>query len=249
MASAPTGTIVLTDPRIYFAQWDISADLSKVQMSVTPDPQDDTVLGQTFRTRKPGLLKGKIHAEGYSQFNATATSAIDGRLYTNIGAQDIPISVSAKGCNAGDTAFFMKAMFAKYALGGSVGQMLKFQMDAECSGVDPVLATGFVMVDASASRSNAYSGPGLQLGALSATQKMRVAVHLLAVSGGNFAANSYSAVASDFSGATARGGSAVYTVPGSEVYTISGPITDTWWRWTPNGTFSSATFLVIAGIL
>jgi hypothetical protein len=248
--SGPTGEIVLTDAKVYFAQYDISGDLNKVGIGITPDAVEDTTFGASYHTKKPGLLTTKATMEGYSKFNATANNAIDGRLWNNLSVVDIPFSVAPKTGNAGENGFFFKAMEAQYALGGSIGEMLKFQSSAEATGTGVQLVRGIIMEDGKTSRVAAGNSSAQTLGAVSATQNLYAVLHVFAFVGTDVTFKVRSAV-TNFATITDRVTFAVVNAATSQyAVPVVGPITDTFWRvdWTTSAGFTSFSAAVIVGI-
>lgn len=241
------GTIVLTDAKSYLGEFNISGDLNQVNINYSADPQEDTAFGATFHTSKPGLRKAAIHQEGYVQFGATTTT-VDGRLYSKFAVADVPISVAAEGGDAGEIAFFMKALEAHYNIGASVGEMLKFQVDTGPSGANVQLVKGTIMEDGKTARTVAGNSASRALGAVSATQKLHAVLHVLAFSGTSVVFKVRSAV-TDFATITDRITFQTVTAPTSEDPTpVAGAITDTFWRVDWTGTFTSFNAVVIVGI-
>ncbi len=248
--SGPNGTIILSDAKIYLAQYDISGDLNEVGISVTPDTPEDTTFGATYRTKKPGALSAKATIKGYSKFNATALNAIDGRLYGNLSVVDIPLSVSPQGGDLGESAFFFKAMLGKYNLGGQFGELCKFDSTAEATGAGVQLVKGTIMEDGKTSRTTASNTITQTLGAVSSTQSLYAVLHLLSFVGTDITFAIKSAV-TDFATITQRAAFTQNTAAGSQYLTpVAGPITDTNWRvyWTTSGGFTSFSAVVIIGI-
>jgi len=241
-------TIVLTDAKIYLDKFDISGDMNNVVAMVSADAQEDTAFGATFHTSKPGLRRGTIHGEGFVQFGSGVTT-VDGRLYTNVGIADLPISVALEpGGDAGEKAVFMKAMEGAYNIGASVGELLKFQFDTMASGTDVQLVKGTIFEDGKTSRTTAGNTATRTLGAVTSTQKVYAVLHLLAFSGTNVTFTLKSAV-TDFATVTTRATFTTATGTTSQYITpVAGAITDTFWRFEWTGTFTSFSAVLIAGI-
>lgn len=240
-------TIVLTDAKSYLGEFNVSGDMNHITVNYGADAKEDTAFGATFHTNKPGLRKATIHQEGYVQFGATTTT-VDGRLYSKFAVADVPISVAAEGGDAGEVAFFMKALEAQYNLGAQVGEMLKFQIDAGASGTNVQLVKGTIMEDGKTARTTAGNSSSRALGAVSATQKLHAVLHVLAFTGTNVVIKVRSAV-TDFATITDRITFLTVTAPTSEdPVPVAGAITDTFWRVDWTGTFTSFNAVVIVGI-
>jgi hypothetical protein len=142
------------------------------------------------------MLDIKAHIEGYSKFADVEANAIDGRLYapTIARTEGLPISAAAAGGDVGENGFFFKSMLAKYSIGGSIGDLLKFQCDAEANGSGVQLVRGTIMEDGKTSRTIAGNTATQVLGAVSATQNVYAVLHLLAFVGTNVTFTVQSAV-------------------------------------------------------
>lgn len=241
-------TVVLTDAKIYLAQFDISGDLNKVTVKQTPALLEDTAFGATYHTNKPGLQKGEVHAEGYTQFGSGVTT-IDGRLISKFAVADTPVAVAAEGGDVGEAAYFMKSTMSSLVRGGvSVGELLKFQFDSMCSGAKGAMVRGTIMEDGKTARTTASNTATQTLGAVSATQRMFAQLHLTAFSGTDVTFTVKSAV-TDFATITQRAAFTQNTAVGSEsLAPVDGAITDTFWRIYWTGTFTSFNAVVLIGI-
>ena len=88
--AAPTSTIVLTTAFVSINGVDLSAYVKSVQIEITPDALEDTAMGATFHTSKPGLLKFKATVEFFQRFDASLVNetiyplAINGTLFAAI---------------------------------------------------------------------------------------------------------------------------------------------------------------------
>lgn len=251
--ATPNGTLVLKDGKIWMAQYDISADLYKMDISTTPDMKENTVFGASYHTSQAGLSKLKVGFDGYSKFHATAANAIDGRLYTNLSAVDIPFSFSADGGDAGEDAYFMKAMLAKYNFGGSIGEMAKFTCGAELTSANAALVKGTILEDGKTSRTSAGTGTVQTLGAVTAAQNVYGVLHLTAFVGTDVTFYVQNAV-TNFATVTTLGTPSFPTAMtgvGSQYFNMAATTTNTFWRvgWSTSGGFTSFSAVVILGIM
>lgn len=241
-------TLVVTDAKIYLAQYDISGDLNQVSIKQTPVLLEDTAFGGTYHTSKAGLKRAEIHAEGYTQFGSGVTT-IDGRLQSKFAVADTPVLVSPDGGDVGEVAYFMKSTMSTLNRGPvTVGELLKFQFDAVNSGAKGALVRGTLMEDGKTSRTSASNTATQTLGAVSATQRLFASLHLHTFSGTDVTFTVKSAV-TDFGTITQRAAFTQNTAVGSEFITpVDGAITDTFWRIYWTGTFTSFSAVVAIGI-
>lgn len=238
-------SFVLTDAKIWVAQYDLSGDMNAVALEEAVDPKDATTFGAGTRIHKGGLADVRLSAEGL--FNADLTDAVVPSLIGNTNSL-VPLSVAAQGATEGNVAHIFPASLAEYQFGAPVGEMLAFSLQAAAvrtipgSGTRARLARGQILL--STQKTATGSGTAFQLGAVGATQKLYVAMHVLAQSGGTPTLRVQSDDNGGFASATTRATSGSI----ADWLVVNGPITDDWWRadWTFSGT--NFTAIVIAAI-
>lgn len=170
-------------------------------------------------------------------------------------ATEVPMTIGPQTGLEGERAVFFEAVNVSTKFGGAVGTApAPMTFSGQASGSKQIVH-GTIMEDGAVARTvTGAQSPDLQLGAVTAAQKLYGIFHLLAFSGwvsidielessatGAFAGEETPRLS--FTNATAIG--AEYATP------VSGAITDTWWRatWTFNGAGpGSATFVVAMGI-
>jgi len=169
----------------------------------------------------PGLKTAQVEAEGYPG------SALDG----------FAVTICPEGRADGDPAYFMRATQGQYQPMGSgeLGDMLRWKLSASVRAImegapdqwPGAAIKGTVAMDVLAAGTGAQAGQ--QLGALSATQRLWVAVHLFDAAG----AVGFDIESDDnggFTTATQRIDVPDITVSGSWAGTVLGAITDDYWR-------------------
>lgn len=239
---------VLSDAKVTMGPYDISGDLSRVKLVYSADSLENSAMGSLAHTYIPGAINIKLHHEGFVQFGATQTT-IDGRMDSVLGVVDVPVSVAARGGDIGEEVFFFKALHTKYDRLGDWGQLMKFQVDADASGSDVQLAKGIIFEDGKTARTIAgNTATQVFAGGVSAVQKVFAQIHLKAFTGTNVTFTLKSAV-TDWGTPTTRATFTTNTAVGSQwIAPISGPITDTFWRfeWTVTA-LTSMNVILLAG--
>lgn len=236
--------LVLSQAKIWLAQYDLSGVLNSIALEYGAGLQDDTnfASGGT-RTRVGGLKTVAAQVEGFFEGDT-----IDKELFDRIAVADVPISIAPEGGTEGNRAFTFRAMLGDYAPGGSIGEMLRFSAGGEAS--QGPLVRGTLMHNQA--RTATANGTARQLGAVSSTQRIYAALHVLAASGTlpTLDIKLQSDDASGFLSAVDRITFAQKTAIGSEWASTAGAIADDWWRLaiTIGGTSPSFTFAVVAGI-
>lgn len=239
----------LTNATIFFGQYDISADHNQVRVVTGVEPQDRTTFGQTTRIKTAGLRTGEMNGEGFLDYG---TAAVETYLSSNLGLNNVPITVTPNG-TANERAAFMQALIASLnPVGGTVGEMHKFAWKGE-TGQTPLVHTGVLMAAKAARTSSSNSGTAQQLGVVGASQRIWAALHVFAASGTSpqLVVTVKSDNAVGFASPATQITFTTATAATSEVKSTAGAITDDYWRvdWTISGTTPSFTFAVAIGIL
>ena len=195
-----------------------------------------------------GLASTSISAEG--QWEAGDPGKVDDATWADLGIVGAWTVCPTGASTVGDLAWITQAMRGNYTLGGAVGDVAPWKVDA--TGSWP-LARGQVMNTPGTARTVTGTGTSRQLGALSATQALYVTLHVLSVAGTatpSITVRIESDDATGFPSATTRGTFTAATARGGQAMKITGPVTDDWWRaaWTISGTSPSFLLVVAAGI-
>lgn len=238
---------VLTDAKLWVAQYDLSGDLNAIAVQNQAEAKDGTTFGAGTRIHKGGLKTVDLQCEG---FYNPGTDLVDDVIFARIGTANLPVSCSPTGGAEGQPAYLFLSELARYRIGGEVGEMFPFSVEAEAQGQP--LVKGLVLLNGV--KGTTGNGTAVQLGAVSATQKVFAALHVLAASGGSpsVTVKLQSDDNSGFSSPTDRFTFAAKAAAGSEwAAPVSGAITDDWWRltWTITGTTPSFTLVGVVGIL
>lgn len=241
-------SLLLTDAKVYYGQFDISGDLNQVSIQFDANALDKTTFGQTTRINQGGMKTASVAVGGLMQ---EAADAIGKTIFDRVGTNDVVMSVVPQGNTAGDVAYFLKSLTSQFSPGGSVGELYAFNASATASGHQPLVRGRVEHANATRTATGATSGS--QLGAVSATQKLYAALHVFTVSGTSPTLDV--AIESDdnsgFTTAVSRLSMTQATAATSELKSVAGAITDDYWRatFTIGGTNPSFTFALVIGIL
>lgn len=239
----------LTNAVVYMAQFDISGVHNMVELPQSVDKKDATTFGNTTRINAAGLYQVEAKGQGFTSFG---TGEIEAVLAANLAVVDVPLSVMAEGGTAASRAYFTRMMTGTVKpFGTQVGELNPFEWAASGSGGVP-LVSGTVMAAKAARTTSGNSGTALQLGAVSAAQRIYAALHVFAASGTTptLAVTVRSDNAVGFSTPTTQITFTTATAAGAQFSSAPGAITDDYWRvdWTVGGTTPSFTFAVVIGI-
>ena len=229
--------------------YDVSGDLSKLGLMYAAELKDNTVFGNTTRSRVPGLKTSKLTLDGYWQ-SADTPQLIDKTLFERIAVSNSLCSVSPDGGAEGDVGFTFRVTAGDYTPGAKVGDLLAFVVNAE--GSDGIgLLRGTVMNNAT--RSTTGTGTARQLGAVAAGKSLYASLHVLGVTGtlptlvvkvqsDNLVG--FGSPADVITFASANAISSQWGTP------VAGALTDDWWRisWTLGGTLPTFQFVVVVAI-
>lgn len=237
---------VLTDAKIWLAEYDLSGDMNAVAIDYGVNVVDDTMFGDTTEVGLGGVRQVALEASGHVE---EASSGSGDALFTKLGATDIPLSVSPDGQTAGEVAYTFKALEASYNPNGEHGEAFAFTVSATGAGE---LVRGTIMVSPASAITATGNSTARQLGAVAADEKVYAALHVIAASGTTPTLDVVvqSDDAQAFTTATGRITFTQATGVTSEWLSADGAITDDWWRisYTLGGTNPSFTFLVVTGI-
>lgn len=239
---------VLTNARLFTGGVDLTTVNNKVELSAEREQKETTSFGSSGWTESiAGLGQTEINGEG--QWEANAVDKVDDILWAQL-AGLTSWTVSPNAGAVGDIAYFTNALTGMYQLGGQVGDVAPWTAKAMSSWP---LVRGAIAHPSGTARTATGTGTAQQLGAVSATQNLYAALHVLSVSGtatptltvtiqsDNASGFPSSATALSFAAATAIGG---------QILRVPGALTDDWFRpqWTISGTNPSFLFVVAFGI-
>lgn len=238
------GSLVLSGAKAYVGGYDMSGDLNGIALKYGADLKDATSIADSTRQRRPGLKDVGFQLDGY--WNGGVGNVDDQAFNSMVAVNDVPITLCPIVGAEGEIVYTFKADTAQYAPGAKVGDMFAFSVQG---GGDADLVRATMMQNSA--RTVTGTGTIMQLGAVSALQKLWAALHIVAVSGaGTIVAKVQSAALIGFGSPTDRITFSSAAAVGSQwAAPVAGAITDQFWRvtWTITG-FTSVTFAVPVGI-
>ena len=239
---------VLTDGRLFMGGFDLSSHTQSMTLDLSAEEVDVTPINSGgFRSRIGGLQDATLSANGFFEAGAGKPDALLGVSAGN----EIIGSVSATS-SAGDIAYFLKSRQFSYNIGGAVGDVMPFSINNSNSSDRAVRGT--ILVDDSANLTATGNSTGRELGAVTSSQKLYVAAHVVSVSGTSTPTLTLKVQSDDngsFTSATDRITLTNFTAIGAQYSSVAGAITDTHFRinYTLSGTSPSFKVFITVGIV
>lgn len=233
--------------KLYLSQFDLSGDVNQVAIEASSNPVNFTTFADETKVNRLGL---KSVSASHAGFWNGGTGLSDEAIYNALSAASNPMTLSTGAGAAGDVAYAFNSLVSNYAPGGSVGDAFAFTVKCENESADG-LVRGSMLLNATSIITAA--GAALNLGNISATQKLYGALHVIAASGTapTLTVRIQSATDSVFTTPVTRlTFNAVTGLTSQWAAPIAGAVTAPWWRadWTIAGTAPSFTFIVFIGI-
>lgn len=216
--------------KLYVAGRDFSSTWTAISLMVGREVIDWTKGQDATRVAKVGLKTGALEVEGVTDF---ADDGVDEQGAGFLDLTNAPIIVGLPGSTSGDfgtSGYAMNAVAGSYSpMSNSIGERVNYALSA--LGASQVIR-GVFFHDGDTARTATANGTGIQLGAVSATQKvMACAMCLSASAGDTLALKVQSDDADTWGSATDRITFTNMTTTGAyEWKELAGPVTDTWWR-------------------
>lgn len=234
---------------LYFGGYALATDHSMVKVTEGAEELDATVFQQTTRKHIGGLYTVDLAGEYLQQYGAGQVEAI---LQTHLNASVVYV-VTPDTATVGDRAFLGTALMSALSpMGGTVGELHKGAWSSKASNGQPCVR-GQMFKAAGAVTANSASTM-VQLGALSSSQRMYAAIHVLSASGTSPTLDVI--VRSDDNvtptSPTTRITLTQATGITSQLSSVAGAITDDYWgiTWTIGGSSTPTfSFVVALGIL
>jgi len=178
------GKFVIKNSKIIINQYDLSSDHNSVELSVTREEKDSTVLGAVGRNRLAGLQSFTFSGSGYFEASTgtgaqASRSKIDTVIQPAVGTSNAEITILPQGSSAGSKGFFSQANIFEYSPGGSVGDILGFSFAG--AGEGKAMVQGVVLSSSALTASG--TGTPFQLGAVQSHQAMYAQLHVTETSG------------------------------------------------------------------
>lgn len=172
-------TYVQTNIGLYWGSYSLASTFNAVGLSMSNNLQDDTTFGDTFTSNASGLSSVSLEGEGYWD------STNDGILQTStaISAAEALVTVTPVDQAVGSPALFTQLKTSEYnpIATGTVGEMMAYRIQGEGQGEKVI--HGEIMVAPGTTRTAGATTAVNNLGAVSATQAIYSALHVLTVGG------------------------------------------------------------------
>lgn len=232
----------IIDGRLWVNAYDLSGYANELAADCEADVLDYTNFDSGgWRESKRGLKKANCAYKGYMDF---ADDGSHEALSAAFGVDNV-VSTAVDEAQGAD-AQLCQVLGSKFTRPFKVGELPLFDV-AFVGATTPGLVDGKILVAKTTVTSGA-SATGLQLGAVSATQKIYAALHVFACTG-TLTCTLESDDNADFTSATTRATFTAATGQTVEWKSVAGAITDDYWRITYTLPSDSATFGVTAGIV
>ena len=236
---------VFNDGKAFIGGFDLSSHITSVNLEITADELDATTINSGgFRSKLGGLKDTTLSMDGFYEAGANKPDAL---LGASIGNELIVTTVPDAG--VGNTAYFMKSRLFSYNIFGAVGEIAPFSISKSQS--SDVVVQGNIQIDSDLTASG--NSPGVQLGAVGATEKCYAAIHCYGVSGTSTPTVTFKLQSDDNSGFTSPTDRITFTgitAIGADFQSVAGAITDQYWRlnYTISGTNPSFSIHATIGI-
>lgn len=213
---------VVTARSVYLGSLDLAGNLNQIDLEATAPEVDMTNLASAgVYEGLCGIKKVTGNFQGFWE-SAGTNGDPDAEVHSRIGTTNLISTAMAYPPAAGDVAYFVNGLETQYTLGGMVGEAAR--LGVQLAGTAPLVRGKWVEIIARTATGNSAAQ---NLGTISASQRLALAVHVTAVSGTDPTLDLVieSDEDSGFASATARITVPQFTTPGSYYTTLAGPIT------------------------
>ena len=129
-------TQAFINAQIFYAGYEFTSQMNRVDLTLEVEALDNTVFGQTTRTRTGGLKNARATAAG---FWTAGAGSVDDVGFNSVNLEDAVFMLFPEGITEGSTSTGAGAMFkvseSRYTFGGAVGELLPFTLDVMGRGV------------------------------------------------------------------------------------------------------------------
>lgn len=241
----PLQEFLLSDALIVIGPYNISGDANEVKVEQKNDMLESTVFGHTeHRFVASTLRELSAEGKGFVQFDdVSVPKAVDYNLFNELNATEKALTIGQTKSD-GAYCFLGKGLVADYSPHLKVDALGEFTFKLQGNRN----TRGRVALPLVSRTATSGNGTIYQMGALSATQKMVITVHVVAFTGTTLTLNVNSNDTNNTTTPTLRQAFSGITGVTSNFAEVSGAITDTFWYvdWTFTGT--SFTALVSFGV-
>lgn len=215
-------TFVMTDTEVWADEYLLTSVANAVETSLEADEVDVTTFGSGgHRSFIGGLKQAQVQVMTFTDYSVDARG-LDGQ-------SGVVLTMAGEGNDQGNRTITLTGLNTAVAEGGAVGEARKTDLTFRGSTTTgPLFGT---LLQPRITRTATGSSTALQLGAVSATQKVYLACHVFAAGGTSPTMTVKLQSGTTSGGATTdRITATQFTGSGVELASLAGPITDTWWR-------------------
>lgn len=215
-------SFVMTDCEVWADDYNLTSVANSVDASVEVEEVDVTTFAAGgHRQFIGGLQQSQVQVMTFTDYTVDAKD-LDGE-------SNVLLTLVPEGNDQGNTALTLTGLTTAVNEGGAVGEARKTDLTFRGdSATGPLFGK---LLQPKVTRTTSGSSAALQLGAVSGTQKIYLACHVLAASG-----TSPTMTVKLQSGTTSGGATTdritltQFTGTGVELKSLAGAVTDTWWR-------------------
>jgi hypothetical protein len=211
---------VIVRGQVYLGEVDMTGQANAVAINYSANATDNTTYGDDTTTMAAGGVKQfDASIEGY--WNGTE----EGVLFADVGTDTVLTAVNGTGV-VGDPAFCLPVVLGASNSSGAHGELLAYNASMSSRG-----NMGRGMLGCNATLVSSGSQAGVELGAVSATQKLVASLHVISASAGD---TIDVIIESDVNDSWASPTTVLTFTQAaaatSEIIEVDGAITDTWFR-------------------
>lgn len=233
--------VVVRDLRFFVGPYALHGSLNRLSLSASKAELASNRMGDSAECYVPGLQNITLTAGGFWASDAIATSLepdtiIYPRINPAVESVAWPISVcppSAPAVTPGATGNISYTMVGKQfsfnPVTGNHGETLGYEVSSKATSAGGGLYRGTVVLPP-VSVTATTTGTALQLGAVTASQKIVAALHVTAINGGSWVLTIESDNGVGFATPTTRATFTAATTITQQVIETAGAITDDYWR-------------------
>lgn len=248
--------VLLSDCSILLGPYQVKRAVNQVEMTASRAELASNRMGDTAETFAPGQQQITSSLGGFWASDASTTAAeIDPRIWPRIDAAQTPAAWPLTMCPPyapaatpgadGNACYIVQTKQFQYSLGAPHGSLAPFTVASRC--YSGGFYRGTVMLPET-SVTATTTGTIVQLGAVSATQKIVATLHVTAINGGSWVLTVESDNGAGFGTPVTRATFTAATTITTQVIETAGAITDDYWRvvLTKTGGTSCTAFAALA---
>lgn len=164
--------MVFNNAKLILGGFDMSGQHNTLTLNYSAEMLDRTCFGSSARKRKAGLSNVEFRHSGY--FGTTDT---DKNLYDFVGSTGKNVSFTG-GTAIGDPAFLCKGIYSEYSLGGTIGDLMGFDVAGVGIPASPALVQGKIIVaKGGATNMTSEVSTACNIGVGTTAQKFYVSAH------------------------------------------------------------------------